>query len=162
MIAAEALLRWLLEGTFAASAALLLVFALRLPLRRAFGARVAYAAWALVPLAVLAASLPRPRVGNLLSLALRELQPDVLVGAAMPLAAQAGVESDIAAGAPLLLALAWLAGTAWLAVRFVRQQRRFVAGLGALSARGDGTWASDSTHGPAVVGAWRPRIVLPR
>ncbi|RPE74807.1 M56 family metallopeptidase [Vulcaniibacterium tengchongense] len=57
MSAAEALAT-LLESAAAASAATLLALALRRPLRRAFGAEVAYAAWALVPLAAWAVLLP--------------------------------------------------------------------------------------------------------
>ena len=160
---AEALLRWLSDATLATSVALLLVLALRRPLRRTFGARLAYAAWALVPLAMLAASLPRPHPGTALSQALLVLWPDVLVGAAVPVAptgaaGAAGMPFDW----PLLLAMAWGAGALLFALRLLRQQHRFVAGLGALHARDDGTWAGDAAHGPAVVGAWRPRIVLPR
>ena len=40
MDAAETVLRWLVEGGLAVTAALLLVLLLRHPLRRAFGARV--------------------------------------------------------------------------------------------------------------------------
>lgn len=159
---AEALLRWLSDVTIATSVALLLLFALRLPLRRAFGARVAYAAWALVPLAMLAASLPRPRGDTVLSQALLALRPDVFVGAAVPLAApQAAGGSGAQVEWALLLAAAWAFGALGLALRFLHQQRGFSAGLGALQARGDGLWTSAANQGPAVVGAWRPRIVLP-
>ena len=57
-----ALLDLLLETTLAASAALALVLLLRRPLRRAFGAAVAYACWALVPAAVIAVLLPAATV----------------------------------------------------------------------------------------------------
>src|SRR5262245_60788145 len=40
------------------SAAIAVVIALRVPMRQAFGARVAYALWALVPIATVAALLP--------------------------------------------------------------------------------------------------------
>jgi len=43
------------------SGAVIAVLLLRLPLRRAFGAGVAYAAWAAVPMALLALHLPGPR-----------------------------------------------------------------------------------------------------
>src|SRR5690606_29368533 len=67
MTAAEPLLRWLVDGCLAGSAALLLVMLLRRPLRRAFGARMAYWAWGLVPLALAAAALPRPDAGQALA-----------------------------------------------------------------------------------------------
>ena len=70
-MSAEPLLRWLLDGTLAVTIAAALVLLLRIPLRRAFGARVAYAAWALVPLALLVAVLPRPGAGQALAPGLR-------------------------------------------------------------------------------------------
>jgi TonB family protein len=60
------------------------------------------------------------------------------------------------------LALGWLLGTVGCAALFVRQQRRFVRSLGHLSSCDDGTAQAQTTAGcPALVGAWRPRIVLP-
>ena len=60
------------------------------------------------------------------------------------------------------LALVWLFGTVGCAVLFVRQQRRFVRSLGHLSSCDDGTSRAQATAAcPALVGAWRPRIVLP-
>ncbi|WP_222423743.1 M56 family metallopeptidase, partial [Lysobacter antibioticus] len=57
-MSAVELLRALAETAAAMSLAIALVLALRRPLRRAFGAGVAYAAWWLVPLAVVAVLLP--------------------------------------------------------------------------------------------------------
>ena len=54
------LLAGLLQATLAGSAAIVMVLALRRPLRRAFGVGVAYAAWLLVPAALLASVLPAP------------------------------------------------------------------------------------------------------
>jgi TonB family protein len=56
----------------------------------------------------------------------------------------------------------WLLGIAGCAALFVRQQRHFVRALGNLSATGDRACRAQATAGcPALVGAWRPRIVLP-
>ena len=55
---ATELLQGLLEATVATSLATILVLGLRRPLRAAFGARTAYAAWALVPASLLAVLLP--------------------------------------------------------------------------------------------------------
>ena len=52
----------LCETTVVGSAAILMVLALRLPLRNAFGAGIAHSAWALVPLAMLAVLLPAAQV----------------------------------------------------------------------------------------------------
>jgi len=154
----EPLLHWLMDGTLAVTAAVAVVLLLRVPLRNAFGARVAYAAWALVPLALAAAALPRPGAGGGLAPELLALHPGVLVVAAadaVPVAAGAAIAW------PLLLAGAWLLGTTLLALWFARQQRRFVAGLGRLRRDARGLWRGDRVPGPAVVGALRPRIVVP-
>ena len=157
---ADVLLRWLLDGAVATSAALLLVLALRHPLRRMFGARIAYMAWALVPLALAAVSLPAPRSTTALLQALPLLRPTVIVGAATPLANAASPAASSAINWLPLLALAWCLGAVSLALHFRRQQQRFVAGLGQLRPRGDGTFAAGAEQCPAVIGAWRPRIVL--
>ena len=52
------LLQWLWEATLAVSAAIALVLLLRQPMRRHFGASVAYACWLLVPALLVAISLP--------------------------------------------------------------------------------------------------------
>ncbi|MET1161252.1 MAG: M56 family metallopeptidase, partial [Pseudoxanthomonas sp.] len=57
---ANELLQALILSALAMTFALVLVLALRVPLRRCFGARVAYLAWWLVPLAMLAVLLPAP------------------------------------------------------------------------------------------------------
>src|SRR5690606_27445465 len=122
MAAAELLLRWLVDGSLAVSAATLLVLALRRPLRRAFGARLAYGAWALVPLALLAALLPRPDAARLLRPGLVALQPGLQVKAARGTATG---RTAPASGMDRAMALAalWLAGAALAALAVARRQR---------------------------------------
>lgn len=161
---ADALVQWLFNGAVATSVALLLVLALRLPLRRAFGARIAYAAWALVPLALLAVTLPAPRAATALLRVLPTLpalRPAVTVGAPVPLDGVVAAAPAPLFDWPLLLAFAWCLGAVLLALRFAAQQRRYLAALGELRPRGDGTFAANAGQSPAVIGAWRPRIVLP-
>src|SRR5690606_27352124 len=105
-----------------------------------------------------AALLPRPSPGQGLPAELRALHPGVLVtGQVDALVVRAPAAFDAA----LLPVLAWLAGVAAAAWLFARQQRRFVAGLGPLVRGPDGHWRGARVPGPAVVGALRPRIVLP-
>ena len=147
------LLALLLEATLASSAAMALVLLLRRPLRHAFGAGVAYAAWALVPLVMLATLLPA---------APAPLQTVVVPMAAPTFAAIDGAvawRADTFAAWPWLLA--WAIGAALSASLLVRRQWRFRRAIGPLHARADGLLQSDASRGlPAVVG-WRPRIVLP-
>src|SRR5690606_35796608 len=156
MMSAE-LLRCLLDGTLAVTAATALVLLLRLPLRRAFGARVAYMAWALVPLALLVALLPRPGAGLALVPKQVALHPGVLAVAGT----RAGPAADAPVAWPLFLAGTWLLGALLSALWYARQQGRLIAGLGRLWRDPDGTWRGDRVPGPLVVGALHPRIVLP-
>jgi beta-lactamase regulating signal transducer with metallopeptidase domain len=134
----------LIRANLVASGAVLAVLVLRHPVRRLFGARVAYGLWALVPLAGAAMLLPARVV--------RVSAPNVPTSG-QPIQTMAATASGpiIAPGCdPTLILLAlWLVGVAaglvWLAWRqgqFSGAVRRGIAG-------------------PAVVGVLRPRIVTP-
>jgi bla regulator protein blaR1 len=148
------LLRVFVASSLALSAAIVLVLALRGTLRIRFGARVAYALWALVPVMAMVALLPAPTVIATLPVSVADMPASV-------------------AAAPLVVAhatfdpLPWIAG-AWLLGTFIAlrgvlmQQRLFVRALGRLSViDGDVMRAQSSRGCPALVGAIHPRIVLP-
>jgi len=149
-----ALLVMLAEATLAGSAAVGLVLVLRRPLRHAFGATVAYAAWALVPAALVAVALPAAtETAAAVPVAI------LMSGAVAPLAT-VPVAAPFDA-APWLLA-AWLAGALVMALHLGRQQRAFLRGLGRLQPRADGLQQAESVAGlPAAVGLLRPAIVVP-
>lgn len=144
----------LCETTVAGSAAILLVLALRKPLRHAFGAGIAYATWALVPLAILAVLLPAAQSPVL-----------VVPVIAMPVPRNLIAGTDGARAIPDLATWAVIAvacGALACAFRLFIQQHRFIRGLGLLTDRGDGVFVAQSAEGlPAVIGLLRPRIVLP-
>ncbi|UNK58082.1 TonB family protein [Pseudoxanthomonas daejeonensis] len=149
------LIAFLAEATVAGSVAMLLVLALRLPVRALLGATAAYSLWLCVPIALLAVLLPR---GVDVPLALPvawQVAPAIVVAAAPE--RQAGM------GWSELAMLAWLAGALALATVLFLQQRRFHRGLGVLRRRADGLYESTAaTAGlPAVAGVLRPRILLP-
>lgn len=147
------LMAWLLEATLAGSAAILAVLLLRRWLLAAFGASAAYAAWLLVPAALLAILLPATTAPP--SPAGRDVVAEAMVGLPATAVAQAFDP------APWLI-VAWMSGLVVTCLLLVRQQRRFLRGLGPLSRRDDGMYQSDAVAGlPAVIG-WRSRIVLPR
>lgn len=152
---AGAMIALLIETTLAGSAAIGLVLLVRGVVRRTFGAGLAYALWGLVPLAMAAAMLPaaaRPQALGAL--------PVVL--AAGPVQALEGVDGSAPWPAARLLAGAWLLGAAALAALLSAQQRRFRVSLGRLVLRDDGHLQAQASAGlPAVLGAVRPRIVLP-
>ncbi|WP_064747635.1 M56 family metallopeptidase [Lysobacter antibioticus] len=145
----------LIETTLAMSAALALVLLLRAPLRRGFGAGVAYAAWLIVPASMLAVLLPSwpPRDAGVLSMA---MQPVALYAERMQAAA---VVQESWRG----LGTVWALGAAVMALLLLWRQWRFVRGLGALRRRADGLHEARTDCGlPAAFGLWRPRIVVPR
>jgi predicted transcriptional regulator len=141
----------LLQAALAASAAIVLMQAVRKPLRARFGARIAYRAWLLVPVAMLAV---------------------LAAGASAPIVAGVGVEflppgagawtHRVAAAAPLawnsllLLTWGWAASLQWRASRHAS-----AASAASSSAAPAAASTSSSGHGPAVIGWWRSRIVLP-
>jgi len=143
----------LLETALASGVAMAVVLALRGAVRHRLGASAAYLLWLAVPVALVAVLLPAPRSAVL---------PMTAIGATMP-AANAAL-APVMATSPwaLLLGGAWLAGALLTMAWLLRQQRRFVRGLGTLRRRDDGSWQARAAAGlPAVVGLWRPRIVLP-
>ncbi|MBO9664269.1 MAG: TonB family protein [Dokdonella sp.] len=123
-------------------------------LRRAFGAQLVYLSWLLVPVTTAVVLLPAPM----------QLVPNV--GAVVRLAASAAAAASPPTASfdprPSLL-LVWLSGVLLTAIWFAAQQRRYLRGLGRLRPL-DGVRLVQSESdlgGPALVGAWRPRIVLP-
>ncbi|MCR5880611.1 transcriptional regulator [Phenylobacterium sp. J367] len=145
------ILAGLMRANVVAALAVGLVFLLRRPVRRAFGARVAYELWSLPLLAGLAALMPQPAAETLPFVA----DVGAAAGRAIPAAAKGA--SDL----QMWLWL-WLAGAAGVAAWTALRQARFVESLGRLTALGDGVWRAERADaGPAVVGAIRPRIVTP-
>jgi TonB family protein len=143
------------QATLVGSAAIALVLLARQPLRRAFGARVAYAAWWLVPAALLAIALPSAPSGDLAT--------TVGVRFAAPLVVATGFAGREAGFAWQSWALgAWGAGAIGFAMAMAAAQARFRAALGGLQPHGDAWRAASGAAGlPATVGIFSPRIVLP-
>jgi bla regulator protein blaR1 len=150
------LLRTLGQSTLASSVALLLILVLRKPMRARFGAHATYALWLLMPLAAAAALLPAPVTS--MSMAVVPMFVAPIAAPAVPAAASVGYHPDLT----LWLGLTWAGGLMAAAGLLMWQQRRFVRALGRLSAEGERMVRAETSAGcPALVGAWRPRIVLP-
>jgi beta-lactamase regulating signal transducer with metallopeptidase domain len=147
---ASELLSLLLWASATLSVGIMIVLALRMPVRRFAGARVAYLLWMIPPLGYLAWLMPARQV-------------IVTLPAAVFDADGAGVAAAFYWSANLLVAC-WLIGVAGMIAVFRFRQRRFAAAAGLLEpigALGRDVFAAAPTHGPAVVGALRPVIVLP-
>ena len=145
---------WLIEATLATSAAVLALLALRKPLRAAFGAGACYAAWTAVPVALLATLLPA-------AVADAPVAPLAIIGVPMWMLA-AEVPHSAGPDTASLACIAWIVGCLLFAGHLAWQQYRFVRGLGGIKSNGDGLLLADAVAGlPAVIGLWKPRIVLP-
>lgn len=150
---AETLLALLLRQSLLLVLAWPLVLGCRALLLRHGGAGLACAAWALLPVLMLAASLPGSAPGQALA-------AEVWVEAGpLPWAAVAAVPAQAGSAAAAWLAL-WAAGVGLGLWRLAVLQRRYVRSLQP-SACGGHLWAPAGS-GPALLGWWRPRLVLPQ
>lgn len=146
------LIEMLARMTLAGSAAIVLVLLMRRPLRRLAGAECAYLGWLVVPLALLAAGVPAPRVAPELVLALAPVtNAAALIASAAP---------EVTPWYEWVLR-AWACGALASAVLLIVSQRAFVRSLGALSEREGVFYAEHARHGPALLGLWRPIVVVP-
>ena len=140
----------LLRLNLALAAGIALVLMLRLPARRWFGARVAYALW-LIPLAAAVMCFVPGRVETVV---LNWSDAAANVDAAAP-----------AVAGPSLWAWAWAFGALVSLSILTIRQARFTQSLGRLGAREDlgkrVCAAQSAEHGPAVIGVLRPMIVTP-
>ncbi|MBD8872446.1 M56 family metallopeptidase [Rhodanobacter sp. DHB23] len=150
---------WL--ALLAFTAGVLVVAALRKPGRRWFGAERAFQLWLLPPLAVLASQLPHAVAAPA---SLPPLVYAITSAVAAPLPGAAGASGfDWRMGASLL----WLAGLLAVLALIVMAQHRYrrrlrsATPLPQASLRWPVLRATDADTGPALVGAWRSRIVLP-
>ena len=164
------IVRVLLELTLASSGVILVALLIRRPVRHMFGASAAYFTWLLVPVALIALLLPdAPSVVRSIPVSFDLVQLPMLgsaVAASLGTAEQGpGLQSTLD-WAGWLLGV-WLAGTALSLAYFACAQRAFVRTLGALSDFGTlPQWsnvlrAEHSSGCPALVGVFRPKVILP-
>lgn len=161
------LILFLAKANLALAAAVLLVLALRKPVRAAFGARSAYALWLIVPLSILALLIPARTV---------VLPAPVVAGTPVATARADGPSSPTTTPPPpsipsqlRALPIAKIVLGLWAVVAFAglvvqaERQRRFVRSLGRLSVTDDASLllAERPGVGPAVIGALAPCVVLP-
>lgn len=139
------------------------VLLLRVPCRRLFGAERAFQLWLLVPLMLLLAAWPQvPRVGA-------SSLPPVMVRI---VTAPAGLSVPVATKASRfdwrgVIVLGWAVGALAMLALAAAAQARFrkrlmgARRLSACRARWPVWQARDADVGPALVGLWRPRIIVP-
>lgn len=128
---------------------LLILLAIRAPLRRFLGAAAAYQAWLLVPLVTVVACLPA------------RTTPALHVAAAVRTVRVLATRMVPAPSLPVdLLLVAWTAGALALAGWFLHTHRAFWHAVGPLRQAG-GVYLSAGDAGPASVGLLRPIIIVP-
>ena len=143
-------------ASLSSSGAVLLALLLRKPLRDRFGAASAYAIWTILPLSITVVLVPAPVAHEMLPAVIAGTVPSMLPLGAANIAGAAMFDWH-----PWLI-VAWLFGTLCCAVILGQRQRRYVRALGTLSPIGGQVLRAESSAGsPALLGAWRPRIVLP-
>jgi bla regulator protein blaR1 len=156
-MSADTLLHALVEISAASSAAILIVGALRKPIRRIAGARVAYWLWFSVPAASIALWLPAPsRTSNAFTHALASSLAAVAYPMPSSMAAAGGASEYTVAAVAV-----WLSGALCMAMLLVYRQKAFIRSLGCLTAGMDGVFRSDCVAAPMIVGAWRAQVVVP-
>ena len=129
----------------------------RTPLRGTVGARAVYGLWLAVPASALALALPRvarPDTGA------AALAPD-LFGWVWARVDALLVAIHVSGRVGTLACVLWGAGAAAALALMVRRQRSFAHSLGTLVALPDGTWRSRAVAEPMLVGALRPRVLVP-
>ena len=154
-----------LASNLAASAAILVVLGVRTRARVLLGARVAYALWIIVPAAMLASLLPARTVFVSHALPMNAIRStrqaleglgSVGVGGTVPVFRAIDLASTVAA--------IWLAGIALGLARLIVSQRRARNMFGELVldiANPKLARASTPGVGPALLGVFRPLLVLP-
>lgn len=153
----DAVLSLMGRGQLALTIGVLLVLALRRPVRRAFGPLAAYALWLVAPLCVVAALLPAPVLTPAGAMAPVVSLASEAVWRAKPVMREARSVSEV-------LLLAWSLGGIGLAGVFAARQARFVRRLGRLAPSPTDPAVLLGQHtgaGPLLLGAFHPRIVAP-
>ena len=150
------------------------VLLLRRGVRRWFGARSAYALWALSPICVIAALIPARRAIDIVLISHRadavpaphHISPALLVGSAAPITSNQAMPAGSEFVLSHLLLGAWLLGVVASLAFLMWRQHRYVRSLGKLERRDAGglrTYRSESPSAiPALVGALTPFLILPR
>ncbi|MBL8555951.1 MAG: TonB family protein [Phenylobacterium sp.] len=154
------LLDALARVNLAIGAAVLVVLLVRKPSRRAFGARSAYLLWIVPLLAGLAALGPPLALGPATPAPLAA--PAAMEAVVEVVAVAADTAVSRAPSLPVVLAVLWGLGGLAAAALLLSRQARFVSALGRLTPMAPRIYRAERPGtGPAVIGAFFPRIVAP-
>lgn len=160
----DELLSLLLRANLALAVAILFVLAMRRPVRRWLGARIAYGLW-LIPLVAVATYFLPARVVTV-TIAASPVDPNEIDPVFFsPIASPPAHVASPAFDAPAMLVAVWAGGVLLCLAILGFRQARFTRTLGRLTPRrewGEGVFGAETAlAGPAVIGVVRPRIVAP-
>lgn len=156
---------WLPEALAGSALLMALVLALRVPVRHAFGAQVAYLLW-LLPLARLL--VPPSALPSLWPEAVAPLQsPATNIVALTAAIGSAPSPADAPASTGTMVFALWIAGVAavllWQLLRYIALRRRLLAGATECAAQGRvRVLIGAGDAGPLAIGMITPAILLPR
>lgn len=151
------LIRVLFALTIASTLSILVTLSIRRVVRLVFGAAAAYSTWLLVPVSMLTALLPNPS------------NPVSAIGIFLRIAPIAALDRSLRSSfhtAPsvdwtLWATGLWIAGTALFVLYLAGLQRAFVNSLGLVSGSRCVLRAERSEGCPALLGVFRPKVILP-
>ncbi|HEX5460724.1 MAG TPA: M56 family metallopeptidase [Steroidobacteraceae bacterium] len=153
----NAALQYLAVLTAVTSFAVSFVALARAPLRSTLGARAVYWLWLSVPASVLALALPRNAQPNGAAAAFAPGVFDWLWGRVDVLLASVHFSGPLSGAACIV----WAVGACAALALMIRGQRSFDRSLGTLIPSADGTWRSPAVVEPMLIGALRPRVLVP-
>jgi bla regulator protein BlaR1 len=154
------MLRCLVALTITSSTAIVIILGLRRPVRHVFGAAASYFTWALVPVAVVVTILPRA-MGALEAVPVSWASSISRLSLVVDSSLDSSLSAQSSVNWPAWLLIAWSAGASLFLLYLVVLQRTFLNSLGALS-RSCGVLRAQTSAGcPALVGIFRPKIILP-
>jgi bla regulator protein blaR1 len=130
----------------------------RAPLRGTLGARAAYWLWLTVPASALAVTLPRAE--HKPATAVAGIAWDVF-GVAWDRITDLIAMIHVSAPLSAVVCALWALGAGAVFVFMILRQRAFVRSLGTLVPLPDGTWRGRGVAEPLLLGALRPRVLVP-
>ncbi len=155
---------WAVETLIGSALLMLVVLAIRTPVRRSFGPNAAYALWAIPALRMLLPPLPEHWRGHALPTLPAPEDIGIYLGEPMAM-----LPADHGAGWPAVLLAAWIIGAIGFVGYHVVAHRRFCARVRGSAQRTTAVAAgrveiieSDAAAGPLAFGVWRKYVAFPR
>lgn len=163
------MIAWLVETLVASTLLMLVVLAIRTPVARRFGPRVAYALWLLPALRMILPPLPAEVAPAPMAAIPQAIHMDALLAAALAGVSAPAAPIERAVDWPALLLALWVAGAGAFFVWHLLSYRRFVrrtladaTQLPRFDRDGIEVCASPHAGGPFAAGIFLKSIVLPQ